>query len=326
MAITETPAITAARDAERKLWQHHGLTMVERFIEVGEPHLRVRMLECGNPAAAPLIFVQGGLGEACGWAPLIARMTEFRCITLDRPGSGLSDGVDFLAVDVRKLAVEVLQAVLDAAGVQQGVFVSNSMGGWWTFQLAIHAPARVSRMAMLGCPSFILETSAPLPMRLISVPVIGRGLVNFMVPASPAKARDLPTFLGHPVEVGRNWSDAEAEAFYRLGQLPNFRRSWVTLLRRFLRFHGSNPRMRITAHDLRGIVHPVLFVWGKNDPFGSPIDGRAAASIMPDARLQVVGLGHLPWWDEPDECARLVREFVRPPVDRRDQIVGAPVT
>jgi pimeloyl-ACP methyl ester carboxylesterase len=299
MVGTEAPAITAARDAERKLWQHHGLTMVERFIELGSPRVRVRMLECGNPSAAPLVFVQGGLGEGCGWASLIAKLTDFRCITLDRPGGGFSDGVNFLAVDVRKLALDVLQAVLDAAGVQQAAFVANSMGGWWTLQLALHTPARVSRMAMLGCPAVILKTSAPLPMRLISVPVIGRGLVHFMVPASPAKARDLPSFLGHPVQVGQSWSDSEAEAFYRLGHLPDFRRSWVTLLRRFLRVWGSNPGMRITADDLRDVAHPVLFIWGKGDPFGSPDEGRAAAALMPDARFQVVGTGHLPWWDDP---------------------------
>ena len=127
------PAIGAARNAERELWQHYGLAMVERFIEIQNPGLRVRMLECGNPSAEPLIFVQGGLGEACGWASLMAKLTDFRCITLDRPGGGLSDGVDFLEVDVRKLAVNVLQAVLDAAGVHQAAFVANSMGGGGRF-------------------------------------------------------------------------------------------------------------------------------------------------------------------------------------------------
>ena len=134
------PAIGAARNAERELWQHYGLAMVERFIEIQNPGLRVRMLECGNPSAEPLIFVQGGLGEACGWASLMAKLTDFRCITLDRPGGGLSDGVDFLEVDVRTLAVDVLQTVLDAAGVHQAAFVANSMGGWWTFH-PMSAPA-----------------------------------------------------------------------------------------------------------------------------------------------------------------------------------------
>lgn len=75
------------------------------------------------------------------------------------------------------------------------------MGGWSTFQLAGGAPARVSRMVMIGCPAVILDTSAPLPMRLVSLPVLGNGLVKLMAPSSPAKARDVPRFLGHPVEV-----------------------------------------------------------------------------------------------------------------------------
>lgn len=308
---TADPAIMAARNAERELWQHYGLTVVQRFIDIDEPRLQVRMLECGSPSADPLMFVQGGLGEAWGWAALMARLTEFRCITLDLPGGGLSDGVDFLDVDVRKLAVDVLQAVLDAAGVRQAAFVANSMGGWWTFQLAMQAPARMSRMVMFGCPAVILNTSAPLPARLISVPVLGRQLVKFMAPASSTRARDLPRFLGHPVEVGRRWSEAEAEAAYRFGNLPNAQRSWLTLLRRFVRPWGPNREMRISAAELRGITQPTLFVWGKKDPFGSPDAGRAATELMPEARLEVIGVGHKPWWDEPDECARLVKEFVR---------------
>lgn len=166
--MTDTnPAITAARNAERDLWHEYGLTVVERFIEIDIPRLRVRMLECGNPSGEPLIFVQGELGEALGWASLLARLTDFQCITLDRPGGGLSDGVDFLEVDARRLAVDVLEAVLDAAGVRQAAFVANSMGGWWTFQLAMAAPARVSRMVMLGCPAVILNTSAPFPRTVI---------------------------------------------------------------------------------------------------------------------------------------------------------------
>ncbi|MGH7476552.1 MAG: alpha/beta fold hydrolase [Longimicrobiales bacterium] len=311
--MTDThPAISAAREAERELWQEYGLNMVERFIELDNPRLRVRMLECGSPSGDPVMFVQGGLGEAWGWAALLARLTDFRCITLDRPGGGLSDGIDFLEVNVRKVAVGVLQAVLDAAAVRQAAFVANSMGGWWTFQLAMQAPARVSRMVMIGCPAVIPNTSAPLPMRLMSLPVLGRGLVKLMSPANATKARDLPRFLGHPAPVGQRWSEAEAETVYRFGNLPNVQSSWRTLLRRFLRLWGSSRGMRITPDELRSVKQPTLFIWGKNDPFGSSDAGRAATDLMAEARLEVVGIGHLPWWDEPDECARLVREFLSP--------------
>jgi len=310
--MTENNPAPAARNAESELWQHYRLSVVERFIEIDHPRLRVRMLECGSPSGEPLIFVQGGLGEALGWAGLMARLTDFRCITLDRPGGGLSDAVDFLKVDVRKLAVTVLESLLDAAEVSQAAFVANSMGGWWTFQLAMQAPARVSRMVMIGCPAVLLNTSAPFPMRLMSLPVLGSALVKLMAPANATKARDLPGFLGHPPEVGQRWSQVETEAWYRFGNLPNVQQSWRTLLRRFLTLTGPNREMRITAHELRGVMQSTLFIWGKNDPFGSLDAGRMATDLMPDARLEVVGTGHLPWWDEPEECARLVREFIAP--------------
>jgi pimeloyl-ACP methyl ester carboxylesterase len=301
----------ATKRADSAVWSEFGLSVNERFIEAGDARRRVRMLECGDPAGEPLVFVQGGLGEGFAWASLMTRLRQFRCITLDRPGGGLSDGVDFTQVDPRQLAIEVLDAVLHASGLQQAPFVANSMGGWWSVQLATARPARVSKLVLVGCPALLAGTSAPLPMRLMSLPVIGPRMVSLMVPSSPAKARTVAAVLGHPKEIGERWSAAEAEAHHRFGNLPNFRRSWSTLLRRFLRLGGGRPEMQITAEQLRSVAQPTLFIWGAKDPFGSVDAGRAAAQIMPSARLEVVGVGHLPWWDDPERCAHLIREFVR---------------
>jgi pimeloyl-ACP methyl ester carboxylesterase len=303
-------AIEAARRAEQAVWAHHDLPIKEGFVSVGDGRLRVRWLESGNPSGTPIVFVQGGLGEGLGWASLMARLREFRCITLDRPGSGFSDGVDFMKVDVRKLAVDTLSAVLGATAIDRAAFVANSMGGWWCFQLAADRPSRVSKLVLLGCPAVLVGTSAPLPMRLMSLPVLGNGLVSAMVPENTERARATPTFLGHPKEVGERWPEVQAEAFYRLGHLPNFRQSWLTLVRRFLRLSGANPEMRIVADQLRKVTAPTLFLWGSKDPFGTPDAGRAAARVMPNARLEVVGIGHLPWWDDPDSCARHTRDFL----------------
>jgi pimeloyl-ACP methyl ester carboxylesterase len=145
---------------------------------------------------------------------------------------------------------------------------------------------------------------------MISVPVLGRALVKLFSSSSPAETRRAPTFLGHPAEVGQRWSDEEAETAYRFSNLPNTQKSWLTLLRRFLRPWGPSREMRITAQELRGVTQPTLLIWGKNDPFGSPDAGNTVAALMPHAELLVVGIGHLPWWDELDECVRLVRAFV----------------
>jgi 2-hydroxy-6-oxonona-2,4-dienedioate hydrolase len=304
------PQTAAARDAESALWREHGLTVAERFIDIDDPRLRIRMIECGDPAGHPIVFVQGGLGEAWGFASVMERLTDFRCISLDRPGTGLSDGVDFTRVDVRKLARKVLGAVLDAADLRRADFVANSMGGWWTLQFALAHPSRVSKAVLIGCPALLLDMSAPLPMRLISVPLVGDVMVRFMRPASPEKARGLANFLGHPPDVGRRWSQNHVQTLYRFGNLPDFLPAWHSLLRCFLRPGGANRALSITADELRRLDHPALFLWGAHDPFGSVDEGRTAAALMPDARLEVVGVGHLPWWDDPDTCAARVRQFL----------------
>jgi pimeloyl-ACP methyl ester carboxylesterase len=175
----------------------------------------------------------------------------------------------------------------------------------------MRAPVRISRMALLGCPALILDTAAPFPMRLVALPGIGPMLTSTMVLPSADKARGLPVILGHPADVGKGWSDVDAEAFACYSRLPNFRRSWHTLLNRFVRLTGGNPELKITADQLRQINHPTMFLWGKADNFGPPEVGRQAAALMPNATFDVVGVGHLPWWDAAEECANRVRAFAR---------------
>lgn len=311
MGSDDKSVVDVAGEAERAAWKHYGIEVKERFVEVSAAKRRVRMLECGNPNGEPLVFVQGGLGEALGWVGLMAELGDYRCISLDRPGSGFSDGIDFTEVDIPALATETLGAVLDAHDLEAASFAANSMGGWWTLRFAMARPKRVSRMVLIGCPALLLHTSAPVPMRLVGMPVLGKAMASLMVPTSPAKARDVPGFLGHPKSVGAEWPEALAEAYYRLGNLPDFKRSWHTLLRCFLRLSGPNPAMSLTAEALREVAQPTRFLWGKADPFGDLAAAREAVEAMPNASLEVVGTGHLPWWDEPARCAEHVREFVQ---------------
>lgn len=50
----------------------------------------------------------------------------------------------------------------------------------WTVWLAIDCPRRVEAMIHIGTPAWILDTSAPLPMRLLSVPGVGRLMMRLL--------------------------------------------------------------------------------------------------------------------------------------------------
>jgi pimeloyl-ACP methyl ester carboxylesterase len=302
------PQMAAAQEAENRLFDQYGLDVKTHFVDVAEANIRVRVLESGSGPA--VLVVPGGVGDGWIWASLMAKLKGWRLIVLNRPGGGMSDGIDHRAVDVRKLAVHTLTSVLDYFNLERVPVIGNSMGGLWSFWLALDRPERVAGMVQMGCPATILGTSAPFPMRLMSVSGLNRLLVKMMVPNSLEKARDLPTFMGHPKEVGANWPEAMAGCSYQFPRLPTFERAWLSLMEWVLNLRGVKPGLGLGEEALRRVQGPVLFMWGSRDPFGSLEVAHRAAEAVPNGVLRQVGIGHLPWWDDADECARLIREFL----------------
>ena len=92
-------AVDAFRSAERTLLEKQNLVGSERYLELAEPRLRVRILEFGE--GDPVLMLPGLGAVAAAWAPLLAGLKGFRTIALERPGCGLSDGVDFARPDLR---------------------------------------------------------------------------------------------------------------------------------------------------------------------------------------------------------------------------------
>jgi pimeloyl-ACP methyl ester carboxylesterase len=69
----------------------------------------------------------------------------------------------------------------------------------------------------------------------------------------------------------------------------------------------------IMAHDaserLAGITAPTLVVHGTADQMLASSNGEQVASLVPGARLELLeGVGHLFFWEQPEEMAALVAE------------------
>jgi pimeloyl-ACP methyl ester carboxylesterase len=52
-------------------------------------------------------------------------------------------------------------------------------------------------------------------------------------------------------------------------------------------------------------------VWGDHDPVGTVDVAEAIAGLIPNAQLEVLTAGHVPWLGNLDRTARLVSAFVR---------------
>ena len=54
-----------------------------------------------------------------------------------------------------------------------------------------------------------------------------------------------------------------------------------------------------------------IFVWGEEDPFSLPETGRAIEPLLPDVKFHwIADAGHQVQTDQPEEVARVIREFV----------------
>jgi pimeloyl-ACP methyl ester carboxylesterase len=302
-------AISEFESAERRLFEVYGLEVESRFLELRDPPMRARVLETGE--GAPVVLVHGGGGVGATWAPLMARMSGVRLLVVDRPGFGLSDGFNYRGVDLRRHSAAFLESVLDALGIDQAAFVGNSMGGLWSFWLALDRPGRVSTLAQLGSPALMTDTSAPLSMRLLSV----RGLNRLMLATekpNPEQARTFLARLGHDEAViDRRLPVEFFEMVAAYQELPAYATAWLTLVERCLRLRGAAPDVSLGEEELRRVLQPTLFVWGDGDAFGGSEIGERAVRVMPQAEMEAVSGGHLPWLDDPAGCAEAVSRLVR---------------
>jgi pimeloyl-ACP methyl ester carboxylesterase len=291
-------------EAESRLFDALELDVTSRMVSLAEPALRVRVLEAGDRDGQPLLLVHGGGGSATVWAPLMSELTRYRLLAVDRPGSGMSDAFDYGGVDLRRHAVAFMGSLLDELGLPSTAIVANSMGGLWSFWLALHQPDRVAAIAQLGCPALMLDSSAPLSMRMLATrkPEVRQ-------PDPPADPQRFLESIAGARAVAR-MSQEMIDAMFRAEQLWANGTTRLSLLRSALQMTGARAEVRLGEDDLAAVRQSVLYVWGEADTYGSPEVGEQAIQVMPDASLEILPAGHMPWLDEPKLCAEAITLFL----------------
>jgi pimeloyl-ACP methyl ester carboxylesterase len=282
---------------------HHDVDVESRFLAVDVPPVeRVHCLAAGE--GPPLLFLHGvGVG-ATSWLPLVAELAEeCTCYALDRPGRGRSDPLDHTTVDYRTHSTAVVEASVDALGVDTCPVVGNSFGGFQALLLALDRPERVESLALLGAPAG-LSGEYPLRMRLGSLPWLGSKLVGLAQPDDLAGAREL--FGRAAVADPGSLPEPLLEAYLAELEPPGRTESLASVFRDSLGLRGVNPAY-LVREELRNVRQPTLFVWGSEDQFFPPSVGQPVAEEMPDARFVTLdGVGHAPWLDD---CERTVDEL-----------------
>jgi pimeloyl-ACP methyl ester carboxylesterase len=274
-----------------------------RSIETRSGH-RVHVIEAGE--GEPVVVLHGGGTSSISQIPLLGHLERIRTINVDRPGFGLSDGVRVPRERYRDAAIGFIDEVLDALELRSCALAGASGGGLWAIWYALARPERVRRLVLLTGIPLLPGTRFPATLRVMVTPVIGdllarlrpspRMVVRFMSAMGEGTTIvNHPGLIGSLVAAGRDpTASAAALAEYRaLGTPLGFRRS-----------------MRVRPDDLRHLTTPTLLIWGDHDPTGSVAAAQQITKLIPNARLEVLPAGHVPWLGHPERVAKLLSRFV----------------
>lgn len=288
--------------AQRRMLHRYGVDARARFVPIASTRGHAQVLEWGS--GAPVILLNGIGTPGAMWAPLMAELEGLHLFAVDLPGYGLSDAPPDLSNPLRDNAVRFLTDVLDQLELERPAVVANSLGSLWACWLAMAHPRRVAQLVHVGCPALCAGTSAPLPMRLLSIRPLGR-LLTSLQPPSYRQVEQLSRMV-HQYPLTPELTDL----LLATERLPHYRATFLSMVHTLLRLRGPRPEMALTEEQLASLTQPTLFLWGDDDPFGQPEAGRQAVAAMHEAEFRLVRGGHCPWLNEPHRVAHLAREFL----------------
>lgn len=304
--------IERLRQAEQRLWESVGVQPTERRarLRTGET---VRVQETGE--GPPVLFIHGAANAGTSWMSLMAKLPEFRCIALDRPGCGLSEpivGGPLLDVDaIESYADRLLVEVLDALDLSSAHVLATSYGGYFALRGAAAHPDRVDRIVeyswLMGAPMDKVVMS----MRLSALPGMQAMSAKMPVTRRMVKALLRQVGLKRAIDTG-TFSDEMIDWFLAVlrdtNTMANDLRSSPKII---TPIRGFNERMLHTDELLARLTMPALFLWGDEDPNGGEAVAKEFVARLPNAQLEIIReAGHAPWIDELDLCTERTRAFL----------------
>ena len=264
---------------------------------------RTRVRVEGDVANPPVLLLHGIGRSLEDWAPQFPRLAgTHRVISLDLPGFGFSARSPE-PVTLELLARAVIET-LDALGEQRPLHVvGNSLGGAVAQQLVALAPDRVASLVLVNSAGF--GSKAALPLRLMATPVVGP-LLSRRTTASSARMAERLMFADPKMATTERIEHALA-----ISQQPDPNVVAGETIRKLATFRGVKPGWR--ADLIAGVAknpRPALIVWGDRDRVLPTSHLDAARAAIPNAQAElIVGAGHTPQLERPDEFAARVLAF-----------------
>ena len=292
-----------------------GAQPTERRLRLDRPDRRPGP---GGRAGPAVVFIHGANTSGTSWAALAARLPGFRCILVDRPGTGLSQPPATPSTQRRLPAFgdALVVDVLDALDLPTASVVATSFGGYVALRTAAAHADRVDRMVLFSWSAGLPVARLPVFMRLMTAPGLGR--LAAAMPQNERSVRMRFRGSGHGPRLEAGGSPEDIDCYLALVRHTDTMRNELALGRALIKppagWTGSCSRTnarRDPCADAPAVGRERSVRWGD--------EARRLVARLPNAELVLLqGAGHAPWLDDLDGCAR-PRERSSPSAPRLDR-------
>ena len=243
----------------------------------------------------PVVLIHGmssSLHTWQGWTEILSK--QYRVIRMDLPGFGLTGpnaDNDYTIATYEKY----IEHLLDSLGVKECYMAGNSLGGFITWNYALHHPEQVKKMILLDAAGYPLKSPPPVvdlaKSKLLS-PFFRYITPRFIVSAS------MKEVFGDASKI----TDSATERYFKLALRAGNREAFIAFVKEFVE-RDTVPIQHITT--------PTLIEWGEKDRWIPLTEaGRFHRDIKGSELITYPGVGHIPMEELPAEsCADALRFF-----------------
>ncbi|NBX99175.1 MAG: alpha/beta hydrolase [Burkholderiaceae bacterium] len=274
-------------------------TAPSAFIEV--LNMRVHYRDVGPPASIKrkpqtLIFLHGFGSSLQTWDAWVAALAQdYRVVSLDLPGFGLT-GANPSANYSDAFVLQFLGAFADQLGIQSAVWIGNSMGGRYAWEMAVAQPQRVDKLVLISPDGFASKGFQYGQKPSIS-PLLH--VMRFFLPQAILEMNLKPAYANPAI-----MDETLAQRYYDLMLAPGVRASLLEIMRQHVL---QDPRPLLGQ-----IQAPTLLLWGERDGFIPIRNAQDYLQLMPKAKLvPLPNIGHIPQEEQPQEGLKALWQFLK---------------